>query len=194
MKKVLEQILAERLVNSYLKKKEYRMTDIERSIRQDLESREYYPNDGVYDRTDYFSKRIRKIEKKFENKTDEMILGDNKISLPRPYLLMKHRDENELFHFYKAYIEKTLEYDDKGTLKYRKANYNIDKKIDIDNDYTFVMDVLKRIDKKTKYQDLNRHEKAEEILQLKMYRFCVVEDSLDMACKWLKIDGEKNTI
>ena len=88
MKKTLEQELAERLVNIYMEKNVDAMTDVEKSIRQELEAREYFPKDRVYDRTDFFSKRIKKIEQSCERNEDD-VDGKGRLLVPRPYMNLK---------------------------------------------------------------------------------------------------------
>ena len=163
MKKTLEQELAERLVNIYMEKNVDAMTDVEKSIRQELEAREYFPKDRVYDRTDFFSKRIKKIEQSCERNEDD-VDGKGRLLVPRPYMNLKKYTIENLSDFYRVYIEKTLATDETGKQYNRKIKYNLDKKINVDNDYQFVIDLLKVIDPQIQYPDI-KNDNAEEIYQ-----------------------------
>jgi len=184
------QAIAEELVEIYMNKDESMMTDAEKRIKQDFENSEYQNGSEKSDFVKLFKSRIENVQTTFTDKnTVHKICSSIIVPKPSLDLLNSVYEEDELLAFFKVYVEESSEKSDNGkTQKNRKAKYNIDYKIDVNKDYSFVMDVLKEInpDMCRYCSDLNDTEDSWEAKKQNEYRVRVLQFAVTIDKLWIQ--------
>ena len=191
MEKTTEYIIAKQLVDLYLGLKPSQMTDNERNIRDildELKDRcdEYGPSGRNPDEIEFFRKLIKRHEKVFWDSTS----AHKKCKEPKPKPTFRINDysiENQVL-FWKAFIENLYtegSIENSGMIMpNRKSTYIFNKKTDIDQNYDFVMQILKDLKPDTNYPNLNYNEHFPAKGLYYKYRKEIVKKSKECAKKY----------
>lgn len=155
MPKSMEFEIAKRLTDMYMGLEESQMTDVEKDIREELKIKKYDPSTRDYARTDFFRKRIEKIEEEFRKETSDIKTDEETFAVPKPVFRICDYDIGDQVDFYKSYIENTYKIDSETRKTNRKANSKYNAKVDVDQDYGFIMQVLEGMDTGIDYPDLD---------------------------------------
>ena len=111
------------------------------------------PEERDYARSGFFRKKIKRLEEEFLKPTSD-IKKYGEDTLPKPVFRITDYSTEEQALLYKAYIENVCEEDEEKRPN-RKSNYNYHNKIDIEQDYGFIMQVLKDLKPDIEYPNLN---------------------------------------
>ena len=180
MEQSKKSVIIERLIKEYMQKEESQMTDVEKDIRQELEYRVDVSGERIYERTDFFRKRIENIEKIFLE--PETVIGDKDTDkVPKPVFNICDYSVEEQTGFYKVYIENEYKRDDKTDKINRKAKSTYNAKINVDQDYEFIMRVLKGLEPDIEYPNLNESEDSFVTKLYHEYRGEIVSKSKKLA-------------
>lgn len=137
-------IIAKKLCDIYMSMDEYKITEIQKIIKKDIEFKEIHISEGHNPRLEYFIKRINNIHKIFMQE-ENIIAKKPDLIVPKPVFNMFEYTDDEIIKFLMAYIEKIT--------SDRKTKYNSNTKIDIDNDYEIAIEIINSISY-TKYENL----------------------------------------
>lgn len=190
--KTIEHIIAKQLVDLYYGLEKSQMTDNVKNIWNILDNLTYKceerggPSGWNSDEIDFFRKPIKEYKKIFEESTSVNTKYEG--ALPKPTFNTNNYSNKEQVSFWKVYIENLYIKDDKenqNTRKpNRKSNYNYNKKIDIDQNYDFVMKVLKDLKPDMNYPNLNYNEHFPAKGLYYKYRKEIVKKSKECAKKY----------
>lgn len=138
------------------------------------------------DQIDFFRKLIKEHEEVFGESTNVNTKYEG--TMPKPIFRTNDYDFVEQVWFWKVYIENLYAEDDKGKRNMkrpnRKSNYNYNKKIDIDQNYDFIMKVLKDLKTDMNYPNLNYNEHFPAKGLYYKYRKEIVKKSKECAKKY----------
>lgn len=162
MVKTKEHIIAKLLTDLYKGLEPSKMTDAEKNIwliLKELENRRVKSGSSGwnFDEIDFFRKLIKQHEKVFLEATS--VNTNPERAIPKPTFNTNDYSIEDQVLFWKVYIENLYAEDDKENQDTkrpnRKSNYNFNKKIDIDQNYDFVMQLLQELKPDTTYPNLN---------------------------------------
>lgn len=160
MRKNMDFIIAQKLVEWYkiLVNLKLQMTDVENAIWQQIETGSDKYLGWNSPRKEFFYKKITHHKKEFYKPTS-VSKGHGEREIQKPIFRIGDYGIDDQVMFWKVYIENIYKDGDtkNGNMKrpYRKSSYNFTKKIDIDQKYDLIMQVLKELKPDIEYPNLN---------------------------------------